>query len=111
MVKDIEEMKLKVDALESNLKQADSTILKLMEEWSISSKHRQSLQHELAELRTKKIVKEVHIGFPLLYVCIVAFINIVIGYCVHLTAGFGCRYIISIKCAVEHIDEEGKEIS
>ncbi|XP_010489423.1 PREDICTED: vesicle-associated protein 2-2 [Camelina sativa] len=81
LVKDIEEMKLKVDALESKLKQADSTISKLMEERSISSQHRQSLQHELAELRTKKIVKEVHIGFPLLYVCIVAFISIVIGYC------------------------------
>ncbi|ESQ35996.1 hypothetical protein EUTSA_v10007714mg [Eutrema salsugineum] len=81
LVKDIEEMKLKVNALESKLKQADSTISKLMEERSISSQHRQSLQQELAELRTKKIVKEVHIGFPLLFVCVVAFISIVIGYC------------------------------
>ncbi|EFH68733.1 VAMP/synaptobrevin-associated protein 27-2 [Arabidopsis lyrata subsp. lyrata] len=81
LVKDIEEMKLKVDAVESKLKQADSTISKLMEERSISSQHRQSLQHELAELRTKKIVKEVHNGFPLLYVCVVAFISYVIGYC------------------------------
>ncbi|EOA37903.1 hypothetical protein CARUB_v10009369mg [Capsella rubella] len=81
LAKDIEEMKLKVDALESKLKQADSTISKLMEERSVSSQHRQSLQHELAEMRTKKIVKEVHIGFPLLFVCIVAFISIVIGYC------------------------------
>lgn len=80
LVKDIEEMKLKVDALESKLKQADSTISKLMEERSISSQHRQSLQHELAELRTKKIVKEVHNGFPLLYVCVVAFIAYVIGH-------------------------------
>ncbi|XP_010442199.1 PREDICTED: vesicle-associated protein 2-2-like [Camelina sativa] len=60
---------------------ADSTILKLMEERSISSQHRQSLQHEPAKLRTKKIVIEVHIGLPLLYVCIVAFINIVTGHC------------------------------
>ncbi|KAL0697472.1 hypothetical protein Bca4012_053594 [Brassica carinata] len=81
LVKDIEEMKLKVNALESKLKQADSTISKLMEERSVSSQHRQSLQQELAELRTKKIVKEVHIGFPLLFVCVVAFISIVIGYC------------------------------
>ncbi|KAF8110346.1 hypothetical protein N665_0085s0072 [Sinapis alba] len=81
LVKDIEEMKLKVNALESKLKQADSTISKLMEERSISSQHRESLQQELAELRTKKIVKEVHIGFPLLFVCVVAFISIVIGYC------------------------------
>ncbi|CAH8357891.1 unnamed protein product [Eruca vesicaria subsp. sativa] len=81
LVKDIEEMKLKVNALESKLKQADSTITKLMEERSISSQHRQILQQELAELRTKKIVKEVHIGFPLLFVCVVAFISIVIGYC------------------------------
>jgi len=94
-----------------NLVQADSTISKLMEERSISSQHRQSLQHELvrmlvrkhscffllqskqfhnneacilmmmqAELRTKKIVKEVHNGFPLLYVCVVAFIAYVIGH-------------------------------
>uniref|UniRef100_A0A1J3CQW3 Vesicle-associated protein 2-2 n=1 Tax=Noccaea caerulescens TaxID=107243 RepID=A0A1J3CQW3_NOCCA len=81
LVKDIEEMKLKVNTLESKLKQADSTISKLMEERSISSQHRQSLQKELAEVRTKKIVKEVHIGFPLLFVCVVAFISIVIGYC------------------------------
>ncbi|CAH2038532.1 unnamed protein product [Thlaspi arvense] len=81
LVKDIEEMKLKVNALEFKLKQADSTISKLMEERSISSQHRQSLQQELAEVRTKKIVKEVHIGFPLLFVCVVAFISIVIGYC------------------------------
>ncbi|KAG5391650.1 hypothetical protein IGI04_021613 [Brassica rapa subsp. trilocularis] len=81
LVKDIEGMKLKVNALESKLKQADSTISKLMEERSTSFQHRESLQQELAELRTKKIVKEVHIGFPLLYVCVVAFISIVIGYC------------------------------
>ncbi|KAF3495021.1 hypothetical protein DY000_02054546 [Brassica cretica] len=81
LVKDIEEMKLKVNALESKLKQADSTISKLMEERSISSRHRESLQQELAEMRTKKIVKEVHIGFPLLFVCVVAFVSIVIGYC------------------------------
>ncbi|CAN6884232.1 unnamed protein product [Brassica oleracea] len=80
LVKDIEGMKLKVNALESKLKQADSTISKLMEERSISFQHRESLQQELAELRTKKIVKEVHIGFPLLYVCVVAFISIVIGW-------------------------------
>ncbi|CAG7900085.1 unnamed protein product [Brassica rapa] len=80
LVKDIEEMKLKVNALESKLKQADSTISKLMEERSISSQHRESLQQELAEMRMKKIVKEVHIGFPLLFVCVVAFISIVIGW-------------------------------
>ncbi|CAN7019627.1 unnamed protein product [Brassica rapa subsp. trilocularis] len=80
LVKDIEGMKLKVNALESKLKQADSTISKLMEERSTSFQHRESLQQELAELRTKKIVKEVHIGFPLLYVCVVAFISIVIGW-------------------------------
>ncbi|KAL1192960.1 Vesicle-associated protein 2-2 [Cardamine amara subsp. amara] len=80
-VKDIEEMKLKINALESKLKQADLTISKLMEERSITSQHRQSLQQELAEVRTKRIVKEVHVGFPLLFVCIVAFISIVIGYC------------------------------
>ena len=80
LVKDIEEMKLKVNALESKLKQADSTISKLMEERSIGSQHRESLQQELAEMRTKKIVKEKHVGFPLLYVCVVAFISIVIGY-------------------------------
>ncbi|KAJ4915070.1 Vesicle-associated protein 2-2 [Raphanus sativus] len=81
LIKDIEEMKLKVNALESKLIQADSTISKLMEERSTSFQHRESLQQELAELRTKKIVKEVHIGFPLLFVCVVAFISIVIGYC------------------------------
>ncbi|XP_018450260.2 vesicle-associated protein 2-2 isoform X1 [Raphanus sativus] len=80
LVKDIEEMKLKVNALEAKLKQADSTISKLMEERSISSQNRESLQQELVELRTKKIVKEVHIGFPLLFVCVVAFISVVIGY-------------------------------
>lgn len=83
LVKDIEEMKLKVNALESKLKQADTTISKLIEERTLSSQHRQSLQQELADLRTKKVIKQVHVGFPMLFVCAVAFICIVLGYRLH----------------------------
>ncbi|XP_010531829.1 PREDICTED: vesicle-associated protein 2-2 isoform X2 [Tarenaya hassleriana] len=83
LVKDIEEMKLKANALESKLKQADATITKLIEEGTLSSQNRQSLQHELAELRRKKVIKQANVGFPLLFVCVVAFISIVIGYRLH----------------------------
>ncbi|XP_010528827.1 PREDICTED: vesicle-associated protein 2-2-like [Tarenaya hassleriana] len=83
LIRDIEEMKLKVNSLESKLKQADATISKLLEERSLSSQQRQSLQQELAELRTKKVIKQVHVGFPLLFVCAVAFISIVVGYRLH----------------------------
>ncbi|XP_010553749.1 PREDICTED: vesicle-associated protein 2-2-like [Tarenaya hassleriana] len=83
LVKDIEDMKLKISALESKLKQADTTITQLTEERTLSYQQSQSLQRELGELRMKKVIKQEHVGFPLAFVCVLAFISLVLGYRLH----------------------------
>lgn len=79
IVSDIEEMKSKLNVLESKLNEAESTISKLTEERRLSIQERQSLQEELAVLRSRTI-KKVQVGFPLLFVVMVALISIFLGY-------------------------------
>ncbi|GLT75041.1 hypothetical protein SLA2020_467950 [Shorea laevis] len=80
LVKDIEEMKSKLNELESKLGEAGVTISKLTEERSSSIQERKKLQEELALLRTKTVGRRVQVGFPFLFVCMVAFISVILGY-------------------------------
>ncbi|GKV05526.1 hypothetical protein SLEP1_g17527 [Rubroshorea leprosula] len=80
LVKDIEEMKSKLNELESKLGEAGVTISRLTEERSASIQERKKLQEELALLRTKTVRKRVQVGFPFLFVCMVAFISVILGY-------------------------------
>ncbi|KAJ9185912.1 hypothetical protein P3X46_005486 [Hevea brasiliensis] len=82
-VNDIEEMKSKLNALESKLNEAESTISKLSEERRTSVQERKILQHELAMLRSRTSTKRVQVGFPLLFVVMVALISILLGYLSH----------------------------
>ncbi|KAB2630089.1 vesicle-associated protein 2-2-like [Pyrus ussuriensis x Pyrus communis] len=82
LVKDIQEMKSKLNALELKLSQAEVTILKLTEERSSSIQETRIMQEQLARLSRRGVdVKTVHVGFPLLFVCMVAIISVAFGYC------------------------------
>ncbi|XP_034221538.1 vesicle-associated protein 1-2-like isoform X1 [Prunus dulcis] len=84
LVKDIQEIKSKQNELELKLSQAEVTILKLTEERSSSIQERKKLQEQLAQLNQRGVsVKRVQVGFPLLYVCMVALISVALGYCLH----------------------------
>lgn len=79
LVKDIEEMKSKLNELQSKLSEAEVTISKLTEENRLGIQEKKILKGELDTLRSKSVVKNVHVGFPLLFVCMVALISFVLG--------------------------------
>ncbi|BFG37075.1 hypothetical protein CerSpe_233480 [Prunus speciosa] len=84
LVKDIQEIKSKLNELELKLSQAEVTILKLTEERSSSIQERKKLQEQLAQLNQRRAsVKRVQVGFPLLFVCMVALISVALGYRIH----------------------------
>ncbi|KAK9288252.1 hypothetical protein L1049_016702 [Liquidambar formosana] len=79
--REFEELKLKRSVLESRLHEAELTIMKLAEERSIAAREKEMLKQELAVLRQKKgDVRRVHVGFPFLFVCMVAIISLALGY-------------------------------
>ncbi|XVF42524.1 hypothetical protein PTKIN_Ptkin01aG0370600 [Pterospermum kingtungense] len=78
--KDVEEMKSKVNELESKLGEAEATISKLTEERMLSAQERKILREELALLRKKTNLRRVQVGFPLLFVCMVALVSVILGY-------------------------------
>ncbi|XP_038705283.1 vesicle-associated protein 1-2-like [Tripterygium wilfordii] len=83
LAEDIEEMKLKLSKLESKLNEAEATILKLTDERRLSIQETKILQEELEILRRGTGVRKVQVGFPLLFVCMVALINLLVGYLLH----------------------------
>ncbi|XP_021817616.1 vesicle-associated protein 1-2 isoform X2 [Prunus avium] len=84
LVKDIQQIKSKLNELELKLSQAEVTILKLTEERSSSIQERKKLQEQLAQLNQRGAsVKRVQVGFPLLFVCMVALISVALGYRLH----------------------------
>ncbi|CAN6582045.1 unnamed protein product [Malus baccata var. baccata] len=84
LVKDIQEMKSKLNALELKLSQAEVTISKLTEERSSTIQETRNIQEQVAQLGIRGVdVKVVQVGFPLLFVCMVAIMSVAIGYCIH----------------------------
>ncbi|XVF06551.1 hypothetical protein REPUB_Repub06bG0058900 [Reevesia pubescens] len=83
VAKDIEEMKSKLNDFESKLGEAEATISKLTEERRLSTQERKILQEELALLRKNTNVRRVQVGFPLLFVCMVALVSVFLGYLLH----------------------------
>ncbi|XP_074292734.1 vesicle-associated protein 2-2-like [Silene latifolia] len=83
LVKEVEEMKLKLHELESKLNKTETTTSKLTEERRLAIQERESLLQEMAILRKRKVERRVHGGFPLLFVCMVALISLVVGYGFH----------------------------
>ncbi|KAM1802254.1 hypothetical protein TB2_032988 [Malus domestica] len=84
LAKDIQEMKSKLNALELKLSQAEVTISKLTEERSSTIQETRNIQERVAQLGIRGVdVKVVQVGFPLLFVCMVAIMSVAIGYCIH----------------------------
>ncbi|TQD75821.1 hypothetical protein C1H46_038629 [Malus baccata] len=84
LAKDIQEMKSKLNALELKLSQAEVTISKLTEERSSTIQETRNIQEQVAQLGIRGVdVKVVQVGFPLLFVCMVAIMSVAIGYCIH----------------------------
>lgn len=81
--KDIEIMKSKIIGLELKLIEADVTISKMIEERKLTIQERDTLKRELVLLRSKKAVRKVRVGFPFLFVCMVALISAFLGYLLH----------------------------
>ncbi|XP_048320774.2 vesicle-associated protein 1-2 isoform X2 [Ziziphus jujuba] len=82
LTKDFKELKSKLNTVDSKLKEADLTILKLTEERSMNAREKDMLKHQLEMLR-KNSVKQVQVGFPVLYVFMIALISLAVGYLVH----------------------------
>lgn len=83
LAKDIEELNSKLNVVELNLSEAKLTITKLTEERSMATREKETLKHELAMLRKKSDVRRVRVGFPFLFVLIIALIGIAAGYLMH----------------------------
>lgn len=82
LVNDVEDIKSKLSEFELKLHKAEVTISKLLEERSSNMEETKILQEKLAEL-SKRGVKTVQVGFPLLFVCMVALISVIFGYRLH----------------------------
>ncbi|GAB4835893.1 hypothetical protein Ancab_000812 [Ancistrocladus abbreviatus] len=80
LVKDVNEMQTKLHDLESKLSKAEVTISKLTEERKLTIQETEILQKELALLRTQKVERRAQVGFPFLFVCMVALVSVVFGY-------------------------------
>ncbi|GAV64211.1 Motile_Sperm domain-containing protein [Cephalotus follicularis] len=83
-VKDMEEMKSKLNELESQLSEAGVIISKLTEERRVSIRERKILKEEMVLLKSRADLRRVQVGFPLLFVCMVALVSVVLGYLSHL---------------------------
>ncbi|KAE9611955.1 hypothetical protein Lal_00048948 [Lupinus albus] len=79
LIEVIEQMKSKLDGLDSKLNESAVTISKLTEERRLSNQETKILQEKLADLINKG-PRSVQVGFPLLYVCMVALVCVFLGY-------------------------------
>lgn len=83
-IKDTGEMKTKLNELEAKLGKAEVTISNLAEERRLAIKERELLLQELEVSRSKGDTKRVvQVGFPFLFVFMVALIGVVLGYLLH----------------------------
>ncbi|KNA09558.1 hypothetical protein SOVF_152490 [Spinacia oleracea] len=78
--KESEELKSKIDVVGSKLVEAEQIVAKLTEERMKSMEDKEVVKRELALVKRKLGGKTVHMGFPLLYICMVALISLSVGY-------------------------------
>ncbi|XP_057538879.1 vesicle-associated protein 2-2-like [Amaranthus tricolor] len=78
--KESEELKSKLDVLGLKLVEAEQTVVKLNEERMKAVQENDLVKRELALMKRKIGGKTVHMGFPLLYICMVALISLAVGY-------------------------------
>ncbi|TKY54107.1 Vesicle-associated protein 2-2 [Spatholobus suberectus] len=78
-----EELKSRLSIMDSKLREAGVTIMKLNEERRRNTQEKDLLKKELEVLKRKINTKGVQAGFPFLFVCMVALIGVAVGYYVH----------------------------
>lgn len=81
--KDSEELKSRLNLMDSKLREAELVIEKLNAERRVSTQEKYMLKNELDALKRRINAKSVQVGFPLLYVCMVALISVAVGYYIH----------------------------
>ncbi|XP_023522079.1 vesicle-associated protein 2-2-like isoform X2 [Cucurbita pepo subsp. pepo] len=82
LVKDIEEMKSKLNEIELKLGEAQGTISMLFESRRLSAQEVKHLKEKLMELSRKGRASN-QVGFPPLFICMVALICVVLGFILH----------------------------
>ncbi|XVF38627.1 hypothetical protein REPUB_Repub20aG0118700 [Reevesia pubescens] len=81
---DFEELKSKISFMDSKLKEAELSIMKLTEERSMATREKDKLKSELEVLKRTSSVRTMQVGFPFFYVCMVAIVSLAVGYFSHL---------------------------
>ncbi|ONM34736.1 Vesicle-associated protein 2-2 [Zea mays] len=79
VTEDVQNMKSKLNNLESKLEEAEKMIIRLREESRNTTQERDELQQEMVFLRKKGTARS-QMGFPLLFVVYVALLGTCIGY-------------------------------
>ncbi|KAF5196237.1 Vesicle-associated protein 1-1 [Thalictrum thalictroides] len=79
LAKEVEDLKLKLKDLEAKLSGAETTIAMLREERSTTIGDRQTLEQQMTMLRKKNGVRRDQVGYPFLFVCMVALIGFALG--------------------------------
>ncbi|MCL7039832.1 hypothetical protein MKW94_018315, partial [Papaver nudicaule] len=84
LANEMRELKSKLTKLESNLREAEICMQKLKEEKIVKVKEREMLQEELVCLKSNKGGRRrAQVGFPFLFVCMVAIVSLKLGYMLH----------------------------
>ncbi|CAH9084918.1 unnamed protein product [Cuscuta epithymum] len=78
--KDIEELKEKLGVLNIKLIKAEETVSKLNQEKEAIAKEKETLMQERVLLRRKTGSRKVQVGFPPLFVCMVALVGLTVGF-------------------------------
>ncbi|XP_022144557.1 vesicle-associated protein 2-2-like isoform X3 [Momordica charantia] len=82
LTKDFEELKSKLIIMDAELLEAEATIMRLKQERMVTTQEREMLKRDLETLR-KTGQRSIQVGFPLMYVVMVAFLSLVVGYFIH----------------------------
>ncbi|KAJ1692158.1 hypothetical protein LUZ63_008856 [Rhynchospora breviuscula] len=79
---DVENLKLKVNTLESKLQEAEKMIVRLRDESTTTVQERDTLQKEMVTLR-RKTGGRTQVGYPFLFVVYMALVGVALGYFMH----------------------------
>ncbi|KAJ4776055.1 Vesicle-associated protein 1-1 [Rhynchospora pubera] len=79
---DVENLKLKVNTLESKLQEAEKMIVRLRDESTTTVQERDTLLKEMVTLRRKTGGRS-QVGFPFLFVVYMALVGVALGYFMH----------------------------
>lgn len=82
LTKDFEELKSKLTLMDAELLEAEATIMRLKQERMVTTREREMLKRDLETLR-KSDQRSIQVGFPLMYVVMVVFISLLVGYFIH----------------------------